>query len=216
MLQMVARIRPDQVCWFVTLTQRADLTALGWSEARRCLCAFRRRLMRAYPGASAIWRKGLQKRVAIHYHLLIWGASGLGRSWVERSWRELVGQDDQVQVDVQWLAGGEAAMRYCAKYAAKLEETGGLDHVSYQAVDSEGSTGRWWGVWGADRLPWAVLTLVRLAISSPRWWFQFKRIARHRWPGVSDRAWCGFSLFVRDLGPWLWLPSWLGAESVPT
>lgn len=230
MLDMVARIRPDQVCWFVTLTQRADLAVIGWKEAKRCRNAFRRRVGRAFPEFSAIWRMGLQQRVAIHYHLVIWSAPGLTWAWVERNWRELVGQDDMVRVDVQQLAGGKATMLYVAKYAAKIEqapaleleedqgeglEDGGLDYMPYQAAEDDGSTGRWWGIWGKERLPWAVKTVLKLAISSPRWWFQFKRIARHRWPGVSDRRWLGFKLFVRDVEAWRWLPSWLGAESVP-
>jgi hypothetical protein len=199
MLHLVARLDSSQRFAFVTLTQRADVSALGWSESMRCMRAFRRRLVRAYPECSAIWRKELQKRGAIHWHLLVWGAPGLDHARVEGWWRDLTRQDDLCQVDVQELSG-RAAMGYVAKYAAKLSD---LEHGAYQAALDEGSTGRWWGVWARDRLPWAIRMVVTRELGGQRWWYGYKRLARRKWRGVNGHALSGFALFVGD--PWQWL-----------
>lgn len=232
MIDLASRLPDKIMCHWVTLTQRANRDTLGFAAAQRCLAAFRRRLLRRWPGASAIWRKALQRRGAIHYHLVIFNCPGLTEHLVEAWWRDLVGQDDECQVCVRCIGGpgeGRRVLQYIAKYATKAEAcVGPLDNVTYQAAAAGGalvdtdsgevledvSTGRWWGVWGHDRLPLAVMEAFVLAYGDGVWWKRLKRLARHVWDGVPNRLYSGFTLYRPGGGhEWLRVVYWLTSDA---
>ena len=79
LLKTVGRLKKDKLPLFVTLTYPDDfpVTPERW---RRDLAALRRRIIRQWPEAGAIWKKEFKRRksgvnagkVAPHYHQLLW------------------------------------------------------------------------------------------------------------------------------------------------
>jgi hypothetical protein len=63
---------PDPQRW------KDDLDALG------------KRIVRRWPGASAIWRLEFQKRGAPHFHCLLFGVKYMDRAWLARAWAMIV------------------------------------------------------------------------------------------------------------------------------
>lgn len=128
--------------FFVTLTF-ADVVSFDY--AKRCLFAFRRRLEREYAGVSAVWKLEVQRRGAPHFHLLLclpvvieW--AGLA-AWIRAAWRDVSGAR---VIDVQAVnrAGGVGRlMGYMVKYMGKRWA-------------ASVATGRVWGLWNSESLPW--------------------------------------------------------------
>ena len=105
-----------------------------------------KRLRRAKEGISMLWVMELQKRGAVHYHAVIFGAGGflLPQAEIQRMWGQVLGVDLAI-VDVRKCDARGAL--YIAKYVSK----GGAGGAS---LDNMGISGRrWWGVMGARDLP---------------------------------------------------------------
>jgi len=154
LLHQVDRAAVD-VPLFVTLTYPAEWPA-DWQEYKAHLAAWLKRLQRAYPDASVIWRLEYQKRGAPHYHILVFGVSFLPVEWVSSSWFEVVGSGDvrhlQAGTQVARVLTWRGASFYVAKYLGKVQE--------YASIP----TGRLWGVRGD--LP---VDLVELELSWDSW-----------------------------------------------
>jgi hypothetical protein len=115
------------------------------------LKAFRKRLQREYGSFAAFWRLGIQRREALHFHLLLFVGRSFGpirelRRFISSSWYEVTGRVSEghlhagtrVEAAKKW----KQATSYVERYLAKPEEF------------PEGlQTGRIWGVWNEDLLP---------------------------------------------------------------
>jgi hypothetical protein len=118
---------------------------------KRHLKALRKRLQREFEPFAAIWRLGIQRRGAWHFHLLLFVGPSFGpigelRRFISSSWYEVAGKVSEghlhagtrVEVVKRW----KQATSYVERYMAKPEEF------------PEGlQTGRIWGVWNEEHLP---------------------------------------------------------------
>jgi hypothetical protein len=119
--------------------------------AKRTLDTLFKRLKRAFPDVSAIWRmeeidrKSGQNvgQIAPHFHLLVWGA--VPAAWLDRAWWEVNGKSDYAHLkhgaDAQALESWAGAVFYCAKYLAKVDS------------GEARASGRCWGVHNRAALP---------------------------------------------------------------
>ena len=135
---------------FVTLTYPGE-----WPEdpevCKRHLKALRKRLQREYEPFAAFWRLGIQRRVAWHFHLLLFVGSSVGpidelRRFISSSWYEVTGKvsEGHLRAGTRVVAvqRWREATSYVERYMAKPEEfPEGLE------------TGRIWGIWNKELLP---------------------------------------------------------------
>jgi hypothetical protein len=165
--------------YMITLTYSGDWQRVAPSGRRvkRHLEAFRRRLERytAKMGIvwSALWFLEFQKRGAPHFHFLVFGLdesvklADSFRSWLSKSWAEVVNHPDPVEYKKHLAAGTKVEkcrkrhFGYAKKYASKLEQK--VVPAEFQDV------GRFWGIWHSPEL-WKVefseaLTIEKLKAS---------------------------------------------------
>jgi len=139
---------------FITLTFR-DLHTYedAWSALRRFLM----RLTRKHPDCAVIWKKELQERGAIHYHMVTFGMPYYAQSALQNVWTECTKEDLSI-VDVREVKSVSSLMHYVAKYVAKEQVIGGASYLvlqPYLHASGGSSTGRWWGIHNRDALPYA-------------------------------------------------------------
>jgi len=118
---------------------------------KRHLEALRKRLERRYGRFAGFWRLGIQKRVAYHFHLLLFVPPSFGtlsklRSFVASAWYEVCGKVSEGHLRagtyVERVRNWRKATSYAEKYLAREEEF------------PEGvQTGRVWGTWNKQLLP---------------------------------------------------------------
>jgi hypothetical protein len=126
---------------------------------KRHLDTFGKRLKRAFPKSSYVWRLHTAERksgdnageVAPHYHLLIWGVGYADlRGFVPVAWYETVGSGDpkhlRAGTRVEMPHSFRGVMRYVSNELAKLEQATAVEGV-----------GRWWGFHARKLVPWAEL-----------------------------------------------------------
>jgi hypothetical protein len=135
---------------FVTLTYPREHPE-DPEVCKRHLKALRKRLQRKCGDCAAFWRLGIQRRGALHFHLLLFVGPSIGsvgelRRFISTSWYEVTGEVSEghlragTSVDVvkKW----KEATSYVERYMAKPEEF------------PEGlKTGRIWGIWNEELLP---------------------------------------------------------------
>jgi hypothetical protein len=207
------------VATFVTLTYPGDENTLP--SPKRCKedgRAFLERLRRRFPKASGMWRfehesEG-QRDYHPHLHLLLFGLPFVDKKVIQEWWSEIIGRPRPF-TRIESVRSQRGVMHYAAKYAAKVGS--GLDYLAYphatlneETGEIEGEdmlpdgrihTGRVWGVFNRDFLPYA--ELVECCLTLGRWFFDMKRKGREVWEGVNTFKWAGFTLFVDDPGAWL-------------
>jgi hypothetical protein len=115
------------------------------------LKALRRRLQRRFGEFAGFWRMGMQKRGALHFHLLLFmgpsiGSMGELRRFISASWYEVTGKVSEGHLHagtrVVAVKKWKQATSYVERYMAKPEEfPEGLE------------TGRIWGIWNEELLP---------------------------------------------------------------
>jgi hypothetical protein len=115
------------------------------------LKALRRRLQRKCGDFAAFWRLGIQKRGALHFHLLLFVGPSFGpigelRRFISSSWHEVTGKVSEGHLRtgtrVEAVKKWKEATSYAERYIAKPEEfPEGLE------------TGRIWGIWNKELLP---------------------------------------------------------------
>jgi hypothetical protein len=199
---------------FMTLTFPADFPSPA--VAKKHLHTFFDRMRRAYPGASAIWRFEFQERGAPHFHLMWFNLPYMPYQLLNKMWGEIIGYANP-STRIEMMRSRRGVISYVSKYLSKVggEADGSFNLHAYLRGDDFihpltgeicGPVGRWWGVFNSEDLPLA--PEIRIAVAgklAP--FYQFRRAARHKWPGVSRRANQGFSLFVGDADAWFdyWL-----------
>jgi hypothetical protein len=135
---------------FVTLTYPHEYPE-DPELCKRHLIALRKRLQREYESFAAFWRMGIQKRGALHFHLLLFVGPSLGligklRRFISTSWYEITGKGSEGHLRtgtrVEAVKRWKQATSYVERYMAKPEEF------------PEGlQTGRIWGIWNENLLP---------------------------------------------------------------
>jgi hypothetical protein len=118
---------------------------------KRHLKALRKRLQREFEPFAAFWRLGIQKRGALHFHLLLFVKPSFGppdklRRFISSSWYEVTGRVSEGHLRtgtrVEAVRKWKEATSYVERYMAKPEEF------------PEGlQTGRIWGIWNKELLP---------------------------------------------------------------
>jgi len=136
------------------------------------LKALRRRLQRKFGDFAGFWRLGIQRRGALHFHLLLFVGPSIGsvgelRRFISSSWYEVTGKVSEghlragtrVEVVKKW----KEATSYVERYMAKPEE-----------FPERLQTGRIWGIWNENLLPvrWEIVEV------SLRDAFKIRRIYR--------------------------------------
>ena len=135
---------------FVTLTYPREYPE-DPEVCKNHLKALRKRLQRMFGDFAAFWRLGIQRRGALHFHLLLFVGPSIGpigelRRFISSSWYKVTGKISEghlragtrVEVVKKW----KQATSYVERYMAKAEEF------------PEGlQTGRIWGVWNEELLP---------------------------------------------------------------
>ena len=156
LMQTLAKTIKDQKPIFITLTYPKEWPSdpKTW---KKHLQNFIKRLVYKYPGSSGFWKLEPQYRGAPHYHMLIWGVSYFDLlCFTGLAWFNVVKSGDlkhlQAGTRVEEIRSWKGVRSYASKYLGKkIEGLPGWDEV-----------GRFWGIFGRDRLPWAKMISVEL------------------------------------------------------
>jgi hypothetical protein len=137
---------------FVTLTYRYNMQndARAYHDLRK----LHKRLVAAHGAFCAVWRKELQERGAIHYHLFLFDApAGITQEAITDEWLQVTDQDGDtaarlygvraVTFDCLQTKDAGVIISYLVKYAAKDEQT---------------ATGKAWGILGRKHAKETVIT----------------------------------------------------------
>jgi hypothetical protein len=138
---------------FATLTYHE--TRPDPTRAKRDLDAFSKRLRRAFPGLSVIWKMEPQKRGVPHFHLIVIGARFIPVQWLSELWHDVTAETSDEHrksgVDLEPVWGNEDGklQAYLSEYLSEESEgawpeAGGEDWRT---------PGRFWGVLGRKNLP---------------------------------------------------------------
>ncbi|GAH31764.1 unnamed protein product, partial [marine sediment metagenome] len=103
---------------FITLTYEWNMQEPV--RAQRDLRVLCQRLAERFGGLAIIWRAELQKRGAIHYHLLVMGATFVPKQWLADAWAEITG-GERPWTRVERMRSKHGAVWYCAKYMTKVD-----------------------------------------------------------------------------------------------
>lgn len=230
LLRITARFRSDVSALFVTLTYRENMR--DHKAAKKHLDYTLRWLKRRHSGAI-LWRMEYQKRGAIHFHLLLFGADYIEIAELTTYWQYVTGDDSYP--DVERCDGRRKVLAYVSKYLAKVEAAdddnaqparfspdcadggaaAGLDNETYSDPNGEplsispsagAFVGRFWGVIRRDMLPFAD-AIKAVFHGDARVIAEFRRYARRHWRGMSKKV-QGFTLFC-NAARWFELFDWL-------
>lgn len=147
MLKQLAKINRDKItdALMITLTYPGVYSA-DERRWKRDLDVWTKRLLRKNPLASYVWKLEFQERGAPHFHLLLFNVSYLAKDWLSKSWYEVVGSGDErhrvAGTQVARIRRANSALAYAAKYVTKRD-----------GIEDAGYWGRYWGVYGRERLP---------------------------------------------------------------
>lgn len=126
--------------------------------AYNCFRKLIERLRRRFGDIKAIWRKELQERGSIHFHVMFFGLPFVKQAELQEMWTECTGEDLSI-LDIRLMRGKKHALRYVSKYIAKVgvsESSCSLETVPYPHEGEKQSTGRWWGYINRKILPFAI------------------------------------------------------------
>lgn len=126
---------------FVCLTYPNEYPT-NFEVYKRDLDVFAKRFCRAYPSGFFIWRLEFQERGAPHYHCLVFNVAKISKSWLSKSWYEIVGSGDEKHfragTRVERVRSWRGVWSYVSKYLGKIPS--GQESIPE-------NTGRFWGVY---------------------------------------------------------------------
>ena len=222
MLDLVNTLLDDLTGLFVTCTYRQN--QMDYKAAKNHLKKVVKWLRYHYPESSCIWRMERQDRGAIHFHFIIFGVGFIPADALTAYWQKITGDDSYP--DVHKIYNRRHALHYVAKYSAKPNKAGlriiggGLPsmdltprHIgrkSYlkgfrrfnQPVKVREFVGRFWGVSGRDKLPFAPSqTFAGRVVMRP--FYEMRRGAAARYAHILRRASPrGFSFYCDNSSKW--------------
>lgn len=195
MMRELSKVRRDKMPVFITLTYPAEweLDSKLW---KRHLDNFLKRLFRKYPNAAGVWKLEPQKRGAPHFHLLVWNlfdsdqrqaylngkilSAGAIRvvkecefqNWLSEAWYQVVGSGDEKHLRagtrVEPIKSSQGVMFYASKYIGKEV-----------LPDNWGYTGRWWGIFRRDNLPYGEFVSVLVSPEKAQEFIRYMRRFAH-------------------------------------
>ena len=118
LMSLCAQLNRNAVALFLTLTWPGvwNPDPETW---KTCLDTFLKRLVRAYPECSGIWKLEPQERGAPHFHLLLFGVDFIHHSILAQWWYEVVGSGDerhlQAGIRIEAVRSREGVMHYASK-----------------------------------------------------------------------------------------------------
>jgi hypothetical protein len=163
---------------FVTLTYPKDFP--GWRRAKRDLRTLKERLIYHYSLAWGVWVEEFQKRGAVHFHIILTFEKPVDlrcfRPWLSQAWYEVVGSEDPKHLKAGTQAvpvfskrGVASLMGYLAGEMGKIKQTRPVDPETGELIE----TGRTWGFWYKDRVPFETLGVV--VFETKEAWAMFKQ-----------------------------------------
>lgn len=221
LLQKMATLKSRKLtAVFLTLTYGQEFPHPR--TAKRHLDTFIKRLRRLHENVSGFWRLEFQRRGAPHFHVILFNLPFMEKELLSKWWGEIVGiqfwdtANSPIRepfTRIEFLHSHGHASRYVAKYVAKADGVdGGFNVASYLTVRgeflhpvsglTEGSIGRWWGVFNAEQLPFADLVEIgvngigTMALDTLR-----RALGAISWR-IDPASRYGFFLFVDD--PYTW------------
>lgn len=183
---------------FLTLTTRKHLHP---RVIKRFAQLMFKRVSRKYPSLSVVWRLEFQKRGAPHLHCVLFNAPWIDRGWLMAAWGELVEQVNPV-VDIRRVRNTRHLISYVSKYVAKVSGSALLDNGTKNAGDfgrwdgMDEGVGRVWGVWNAEKLPFARLETAFVPLDGS--WWMIRGYCRKFYEHISDDEMSGFTVFTDD------------------
>lgn len=182
---------------FLTLTTREIFHP---RIAKSYLVRFFKRLARKFPTMAIVWRMEYQKRGAPHFHLILYNAPFVDKSWLQQIWGEIIGQAKPF-TRVERIKSYKHLMSYASKYAAKVEDVGfncvakttGAEKIP---EEQRGSAGRVWGVYNRNWLPLAEKREESIPLDAS--WWMIRRYCQKFWPWLSQDEETGFTVFCDD------------------
>ena len=160
-MKFIATIRRDAEGYTMALTLPGDFESLPAETVHECFKILCNRFTASglFPGVAFVWKRELQKRGALHYHLLVFGLAdetlrNAFQLWMATQWNELVcvNVTEEGKADNLWWHLREENMEkvrgsiesYFAKYVGKDVDAGVIV-----------IPGRWWGKVNGKALPLA-------------------------------------------------------------
>jgi len=196
MLRKLARIAPKRVV-FVTLTYPERYP--DPHKAKAHLRAFLERIRRRYPQASGIWRLEFQERGAPHFHILFCELPFVPFSELRRWWTEIILEfvDGYLpRVRIEQIKSRRGAFYYCAKYCAKM---GGEGFIPLSLSSTHiCTTGRFWGVFNRNHLPYAEQLYAIVEVMTPVGFANCKLLLNSLSPELYPNKYRGKVCFAPD------------------
>lgn len=188
MMYKLATVKLADIPIFVTLTY-PDEFIKDCARWKRDLDTFAKRLARRFPKSGFFWRMEFKRRlsginegkVAPHFHFLVWGVEYLKLlQYAYWTWYEIVGSGDERHLRaccrVEEIRSAKGSRFYASKYCAKESEEEFISEIK-----SMGQVGRFWGVRGADNIPWAECATILITDKKVfEVWRAFRRYAHLR------------------------------------
>lgn len=153
LVQKAHALRREDLTLFLTLTYHETIPSP--EECHAHLERFFKRLERRFPEIAWIWKKEPQEDGTPHFHLLVAGPTYIPAQWISSLWHDVTdetsSEHDKSGVDIEatrWDDGADTLLGYVGKYMGK-------EGNSFEGVPGWENPGRFWGVMGHDRMPWA-------------------------------------------------------------
>ena len=158
---------------FITLTYVDNVC--DYKKAKRDLKVMLQRIARMKPECSGIWKMEIQKRGAIHFHIILFNAGFIDVGTLQSMWCEVTGENANNSLDLEIIRSKRGVIYYVTKYMCKGENTRGEDRSEEEkSLGDDGGvglsiphtrptgTGRWWGVHNRKGLPMARRVVVEI------------------------------------------------------
>ena len=164
--RVLATMKLSAVAYTMALTlPGGDVALFEHAEVMEAFAKVSRRLSasKRFPGVSGFWKRELQSRGAIHYHLILYGLGNDGlraefQSWMVKQWISFFASrlTAQQHEHHRWWHMKPENMQLVRDFAGYFSK--------YLGKDGEAGTlsGRWWGSFNKSLLPKAARAQVQL------------------------------------------------------
>jgi len=157
----------DAESYTMALTLPGDFSHLPAETVISHFRTLQRRFSRTWSkrGVSLDWKRELQERMALHYHLMLYGLEDPAtreevRAWLVLQWNALCcsGMEEKAREHHRWFHAREENFQLVRDMAGSFAKYLG------KAEDASGALpGRWWGSWNKPALPVSPVSVVCLA-----------------------------------------------------